>query len=47
MNAFSKSGVHAPEDLFNLEKENLRLSDGDVWPSSGASKCHCINGLKV
>lgn len=30
MNAFSKSGVHAPEDLFNLEKDNLRLKDGDV-----------------
>ena len=30
MNAFSRSGVHAPEDLFNLEKENLRLKDGDV-----------------
>ena len=30
LNAFTKSGVHAPEDLFNLEKENLRLKDGDV-----------------
>lgn len=30
LNAFSQSGVHAPEDLFNLEKEKLRLKDGSV-----------------
>ena len=30
LNAFSQSGVHAPEDLFNLEKENLRLKEGGV-----------------
>lgn len=30
LNAFSQGGVHAPEDLFNLEKDNLRLKDGGV-----------------
>ena len=30
LNAFSQGGVHAPEDLFNLEKGNLRLKDGSV-----------------
>lgn len=30
MNAFSQSGVHAPEDLFNLEKDKLQLKDGAV-----------------
>ena len=30
LNAFSQGGVHTPEDLFNLEKENLRLKDGGV-----------------
>ena len=30
LNAFSQGGVHAPEDLFNLEKDNLRLKDGSV-----------------
>ena len=30
LNAFSQSGVHSPEHLFQLQKENLRLKDGNV-----------------
>jgi len=30
LNAFSQGGVHAPEDLFNLEKDKLQLKDGAV-----------------
>ena len=30
LNAFSQGGVHAPEHLFQLLKDNLRLKDGSV-----------------
>ena len=30
LNAFSQGGVHAPEHLFHLLKDNLRLKDGSV-----------------
>lgn len=30
MSAFQQGGVHTPEDLFNLEKDKLRLKDGSV-----------------
>ena len=30
LNAFSRSGVHAPEDMFQLLKDNLRMKDGAV-----------------
>ena len=30
LNAFSQSGVHAPEHMFTLLKDNLRLKDGSV-----------------
>ena len=30
LNAFSQSGVHSPDHLFQLQKENLRLKDGNV-----------------
>ena len=30
LNAFSQSGVHAPEHMFQLLKDNLRLKDGSV-----------------
>ena len=30
LNAFAQGGVHTPGDLFNLEKDNLRLKDGSV-----------------
>ena len=30
LNAFSQSGVHSPDHLFQLQKENLRLKDGKV-----------------
>ena len=30
LNAFSQSGVHSPDHLFQLQKENLRLKDGAV-----------------
>ena len=30
LNAFSQNGVHSPDHLFQLQKENLRLKDGNV-----------------
>lgn len=30
LNAFSRSGVHAPEDMFQLLKDSLRMKDGAV-----------------
>lgn len=30
LNAFSQSGVHAPEHMFQLLKDNLRMKDGSV-----------------
>ena len=30
LNTFSQNGVHSPDHLFQLQKENLRLKDGNV-----------------
>jgi hypothetical protein len=35
INAFTQSGVHSPQDLFQLEKGNLKLKDGAVMAVVG------------
>ena len=35
LNAFSQSGVHSPEHMFTLMKENLRMKEGNLVALSG------------
>ena len=39
LNAFSQSGVHSPEHMFTLMKDNLRMKEGNLVASPGAWKC--------